>query len=521
MKAEQLFDALTDQSDELVTAAERHVFRRAAPWRRWTAAAAALALVIGLAGIATGRIRIPGLGGKSGNGGAENGYTYMSYAGPVFPLSAEGDPAGVTAERNLDFDFSPYRTRTETYTDGDGNEQSYERYESRATVTDDYVLTNETDEARTLTLLYLVSSPLSELTDRGPAIRVNGEPVEAAWSAGDYSGGFAGAWGDENSGERLNLDEASSWEDYRALLADGTYLTSALAPETPPLDEPVTVYRIYGASAPEGTPDPATLAFSAAYDPQRTKLLTYGVQSYRSGYENGTFLCGFSGFVSPSPYNPSPEMYLILLGDDIGPYTLQGYRDGGCDAGEEIGLSASVERYSSTLGEMLRLIVNKRVEQDAAAADEYTWYRGTLSEDEMYFYMAAYLTRYGSLSDNPAERYAMSDLEQLWEALRVTRVVYYRFAVTVPAHGSVNVTAVTEKPASVNFRGKGAYRDQGYDAVTRLGSTLTFTAQRATLSHTEEIVLTGNSFGFDLKAGVTAVTLDPAQEHYWLQVRKK
>ena len=64
------------------------------------------------------------------------------------------------------------------------------------------------------------------------------------------------------------------------------------------------------------------------------------------------------------------------------------------------------------------------------------------------------------------------------------------------------------------------WRDYGYDLVTRLGSNLTFTAQRAALVNTEWMEIVGQNFGFDPENGVTAVELDPAQEHYYLDVRR-
>ena len=60
---------------------------------------------------------------------------------------------------------------------------------------------------------------------------------------------------------------------------------------------------------------------------------------------------------------------------------------------------------------------------------------------------------------------------------------------------------------------------QGYDLVTRLGSTLDFTAQTAALVHTEAIELVRDNFGFDLASGVTEAKLDPEAEHYYLEIR--
>ena len=60
---------------------------------------------------------------------------------------------------------------------------------------------------------------------------------------------------------------------------------------------------------------------------------------------------------------------------------------------------------------------------------------------------------------------------------------------------------------------------QGYDLATALGSALTFTGQTAALANTENIEIVRQNLGFDLENGVTEVTLDPAEPHYYLEIR--
>jgi hypothetical protein len=100
------------------------------------------------------------------------------------------------------------------------------------------------------------------------------------------------------------------------------------------------------------------------------------------------------------------------------------------------------------------------------------------------------------------------------------RLLYLSFDVSVPAGASVHVTATMRRDGSHDFTGKRKNVD-GYDLATRLGSTLFFTEQAASVTHTEEISMGENSFGFDPDGGVTEVTLDPTEEHYWMQVTKR
>ena len=91
--------------------------------------------------------------------------------------------------------------------------------------------------------------------------------------------------------------------------------------------------------------------------------------------------------------------------------------------------------------------------------------------------------------------------------------------VTIPAGESITVAAGQPKDASMDYVGKDKGKD-GFDMATRLGSNLTFTEQTASICRFEEIEMIAQNFGFDLENGITEVTLDLNQDHYWMQVRK-
>ena len=56
--------------------------------------------------------------------------------------------------------------------------------------------------------------------------------------------------------------------------------------------------------------------------------------------------------------------------------------------------------------------------------------------------------------------------------------------------------------------------------MTRLGSTLDFTQQTAQLLDRGQIQIIRQNFGFDPENGITRVTLDEAEEHYYLEVTR-
>ena len=134
------------------------------------------------------------------------------------------------------------------------------------------------------------------------------------------------------------------------------------------------------------------------------------------------------------------------------------------------------------------------------------------------------MVQYGPVSEAVKDRYADGRLDDIIsETMSQKRVLYLAVPVTVPAGGKVNITCKLWKEPSFDFGCSGSENVglQGYDFVTRLGSDLTFTEQRAALSNTENIQIQRQNFGFDLEAGVTEVTLNMEMEHYYLEIRPR
>lgn len=214
-----------------------------------------------------------------------------------------------------------------------------------------------------------------------------------------------------------------------------------------------------------------------------------------------------------SPHAQDPRL-LIAVGGALEDYTLQGYRDGGCDpAGSWTGVSAAVTRYESTLREVL----NALCPSPDTLAHKYGGETDAASLSREVFFDT--LCR-GLGTAVPAD---MTMLEDVFSWVNIQRRIFYtEAALTIPAGESVQVEAALPKEASFDFacahtENRGIY---GYDLVTRLGSTLSFTCQTAALAHTEQIAIVRQNFGFDLAAGLTSVPLAPDQEHYYLEVRR-
>lgn len=499
-----LYDGITGIREDIIEDAQSFLpKKKIKSWVKWSAAAACLCLVVwGVYG-AVQRSRNDKIGYSSnGNGGGE-GSTYMSYAGPVFPLSVLSGGDSLMAERNVNYDFSPYKT-----------------YASKSIVTDSYVLTNPEQEEQRATLVYPFAASLSKKLEVLPKITVDGETVQATLHVGPYSGGYEGAYSvGADVTQTLNLAELDSWEKYRLLLNTG-YQDRAFD-AFPELTQPVVVYEIsdmYGEASEDVTAPSLNMEFTIDY--AKTVILTYGF----NGGENdrSTDYCARSLFIpSKDSIGYGERAYLIVLGDDIGEYALKAYVDGACEKEME-NAGGRVTRYETTLGDVFATAAKQYLSvYGYAVYEENTNILSTIPKEDFIGLAAELLFDHGILADDPAMRYDQGMLEDMFsESRHMGRVMYLTFDVVLPAGGSVEVTAEMVKNASIDFIGDGKDRN-GYDMVTRLGSSLIFTSQTASVSNTEDIEILSQDFGFDLEKGVDKVALDPAKEHYYLEVRKR
>ena len=521
MKSDELLDAIGEAKDEYVQDVRNAKVKKMPGWAKWTSAiAACLVLTIGVS------LFFGGMGGNAGSGGDDD-LKYMYYVGPVLPLTVQGDASGLSATRNVDYNFSGYYTYQESYDDSNGEPVYYDRYDNKAYVTDSYVLTNESGEDKTVTLLYPHIGNMREYINY-PSITVDGNPITATMHPGPYSGGFEGAWGSNEAGT-VNIDALDCFEGYQTLLSTDAYMNSAFD-SFPVLDQKVYVYHmhdfVYSEFDGEGSP---TLSFDFYVDYDKTFVFSYGTNGASWDYESG-YCSRRKGDIQYHP-NVAPERqhpddgYIILLGEDLEEYTLQGYQDGGCDPGEELDdLNCTITRYESTLGEVLAELMPEYLEEMIEQLDSERFGvepPAGIPSKELYLGLAAELLEsYGQIGTTPVERYDSGMLEDIFSAVYSNgRVIYFSFEVTIPAGESITVVAGQPKDASMDYVGKDKGKD-GFDMATRLGSNLTFTEQTASICRYEEIEIIAQNFGFDLENGITEVTLDLSQDHYWMQVRK-
>ena len=517
MRAERLFSILglvdPELIDEAMVSNSAICRRRAAVWGRYAAIAACCVVVCGAL---FWSVRFLGMGGGSDTAatsestaadtaeGADNSTaggadadsaaqepadSYMSYAGPVLPLTTLETGTGLTAERTLTLDFAPG-----IHADGTSGQWGVQ-------VTDRYLLTNPTGNDVTVTALYPVTGSLADLTAMAPQLTADGAAAEYMV----YAGGYAGTFGDENdrNGSTNNLAGPYGWEDYAALVSDGNYLADALA-GVPDLFTPVIVYDFSDVTVAEEADRPE-LVVSCTFDPGATTILSYDFSS--SNWDDSGSWRQYGERINPDRWG-TPT--LVVLGADIDYALLADY---GLDAPALTGADCTVVRRETTLGEALADLCRAELADRELTAD--------VPLDQYEKAAAELLEEYGPLSDAPMDRYADGRLDDLLgEALTMDRVLYMAVPVNVPAGGSTEVTVSFWKQPSYDFGGSGTGREafQGFELLTTAGSALTFTGQSVCAVNTDGAALMGQDLGLDWENGAAAA-LDLNQPRYGLESR--
>lgn len=474
-------------------------------WVRWAAAAAAcLCLAAGL------WLRfLPRMGSSAGGAAGEEGAVFQSYAGPVLPLTLREETEAVTAERTVTWDFAPWEKvwisneeaadqsgltgpdRQELLADLSETWPEGGRYESSTDVqvTDAYTLTNATSEDQLLTLRYPFTASLRTLEEETPVLTAGGETLDTTLTVGQ-------------SGEYL-----SSWEDCENLLSQGTVGETDLSTMA------VTVYRFtdpYGPEESDEAPNPSLqVRFSLDYD--ATAVLRFGFEGGSYDREAGEMCQSFS-IPQPGEKSYRQERVLIVLGEDVEDLSVTGTVSGGADSAPLDGCGVTVERYESDLSAVLKELEEPLWEALSGSGDRALFFRclsQTLKED---LETPGWTWQQGAVN--------LTDLGS--QVLTGDRVCYLEDSVTVPAGGSLTLTASLTKAASHDFAGGGGETGlRGYDLVTTLGSNLRFTRQQAIIEDRGLVEIAEQNLGFDLAAGIRRVELSLDEPHYYLTVRAR
>lgn len=521
MSSKKIYDGITGIRDDIIERAENYQFRKdkklnKKSWAKWGTMAACLCLIVG-----AGAVIFSNFGAKKSSGTEEGnaaGTIFMSCSGPLLPLTTISDASGIEVERNIDFDFSPYKWVQEGTVDIYGEESPYTRYYTESIISDDYVLKNTTGEDIELTAVYGFAGSFSDEAKYFPNVMINDSNVEADFHAGRYTGNFFSAHGlDTEEIDKSNLLELTEWQSYETLLAKGDYLEDALA-EYPKLEQKVIVYKLsdfdYDGSDDSATNPTIDLSFNM--DKDNTVIMTWGASGGSNDEETRTYHRHYD-IPEERERGYGKDNYLIVLGEDIENLVVQGYKAGIYEEGKELdGAAVDIVRYEAVLGDVIWDIMIEEREEEFEESRILDY----VSDEMLYGTIAELLYDYGVLSDDVIERYDFGSLEDMVsESYHMDRVMYLTFDIVVPENESVKVSISMVKDGSYDYYGDNESRE-GYDMMTTLGSSFTYTGQNASISNTDDIVIVGQNFGFDLENDINEVPLDINEPHYYLEVSK-
>lgn len=116
------------------------------------------------------------------------------------------------------------------------------------------------------------------------------------------------------------------------------------------------VYEFSDYKAPLKEYQVATEAISFTIDPSKTTILQYGFEEMtwiEKGYRE------YSYFVPDGVTMRAESHLLIVLGDDIADYSLQGYKNGSTELGNELDtVSSTVTRYEGVLSDVVSRLID-------------------------------------------------------------------------------------------------------------------------------------------------------------------
>jgi hypothetical protein len=204
------------------------------------------------------------------------------------------------------------------------------------------------------------------------------------------------------------------------------------------------------------------------------------------------------------------------MGEDISDYSLQGYKNGALE--EKVDFEYTAQREEMTLGEFLHFAAEQEAESlrqsqgaDVPAADT----------DVLYAALVELWQTYGTFGAFPADRYSVARLDDvLMDAWAIDRVIYSGFDATVPADGSITVTASMTVPIYIGGSYWEGYNVENAQVVllTYAGSNIDFSSISASVELAGGVQIVSDNFGFDADSGISSITLAMPEDEYYIEI---
>ncbi len=399
--------------------------------------------------------------------GGSSGDSYGVYLAPVLPMTAVSGGENLEVERNVDFDFEPYRDLKRTALTV-GSVQ----------VTDSYLLTNPTGETVTVQLAYpFLGSPDSE-QEQPHVLTVGGEAVESRlYGSVDI---HSEVWKADSFPEFADLMEKNDYFAQAAFRTEAPEMAVKVYHVSNIVSSTEDAYLVQKFSVPQGATVWVSFLDKWGQDAQtRQADVWYGA-------------------------NRDQDYYLMVVGGDLEQVTYSGNRS--INESEDSTIEApsfQLEVYESTFRETMLHFAEKY--------EPYEPLPESVTPEFLYW--------------DILQRKALNQHDSMLQVAAVYfdwavsngRMLYWVFDVEIPAGKTLEVTASFQSEAHHDIGGAKKPRE-GYDMATRLGSDLNFTAQSASIQNGDLVNIIRQNFGFDWEKGITQVQLDLNIERYYLEV---
>lgn len=421
---------------------------------------------------------------------ADDGINY----GPVIPMTFTMKNNNIEAERDITYDF----------TDSPAN--------GIVTILDEYVLTNTSGEAQSLTYLYPYIGYREEILKHKPVVIMDDMQTTPAISNGIYSY--------ITDGYISDYLQLSSMDDYYTMLKE------SVADTVPKVDEGimndmVTVYE-YDYPYVEVSEYPCTLfkvskeymnsvyCVNMSLQHEDEMYIYYGyVYEDESNYkETGQFdHKAMLIFMDDAP--ASITAFSADLDEDTWDYTPVG----------EINVESKV--YECSFKELATELVDTKLQGSEYASDKE--YKALLIDKLMIMISDSVAFRRNGANPE-TEYYMISSLNNLALFVDVASRPFGFYlledTVTVPAGGSVKIRFEYDRIGKYWEEPEEKYKGIfGYDNCPNLGTNITFTSQSAAIADKGDIEIIEQNYGFDLKNNIRKVELKLDAERYYMYVK--
>ncbi|MBQ8319074.1 MAG: hypothetical protein IJX85_12135 [Lachnospiraceae bacterium] len=543
MKVEELFEAIGGIDDELVlcdTSKKKNKLKSfIIPVM---ASAACLALVIGVAGLLNknegavkvpttsesesqmfvineeGEYMVPSLDGGFGcdeSADIESAeYTDLNQAGiaplsdsnsddginfgPLMPMTFTEANGSITADRDITYDF----------TDSPAN--------GIVSISDEYVITNTSGEAQTLTYMYPYIGYRYEILENKPVVTVDGVEKMPAIHNGIYK--------DYTSyGEATSYLQLSSTDDYGTMLKDGVAGTAPKIDENI-INDVVTVYE-FGYPFEVEAEYPSKMC--AMFRVEKEYMSSVYCVNMSLLYEDETYV--YYGYLYEEEANFKETSMLyhnpMLIFVDEAPENITAFNgylnedNWEYVPNDEISVESNV--YECSYKELATELANTKLEGTQYASDEE--YK-ELFLDKLLIMLSDSVTYRKNSDDLDTEYYMIGPNNDLawfvYEAWRPYGFYLLQDTITVGAGESITI--------GFNYDRIGKYWEEpeekykgifGYDNIPNLGTNITFTGQSAAIADNGNIEIVEQNYGFDLANNIRQVELKLDAESYYMYIR--